>query len=75
MARITVGLVLFLIGFEFLFFTGRLQCDADDACDAGTQGWFRPVSNWIRKPERASFLRFVGLSCLIVSVYVLYFMP
>ncbi|HOO45247.1 MAG TPA: hypothetical protein PLM29_03385 [Deltaproteobacteria bacterium] len=72
MIRITLGLGFFLIGVEFLFFTGRLQCDAQEAC-RNNRSWFRPLSEWIREPDHLIILRIIGLLSLIVSAYLFSF--
>jgi hypothetical protein len=71
MITVTVGLVFFLIGMEFLFFTNRLQCDADNACKEN-KSWYRPFSEWIKDPHHIIPLKIIGALCLIISVYFLY---
>ncbi len=71
MLGITIGLIFILIGVEFLFFTGRLQCDADNACKQD-KSWYRPLSEWIKDPHHRVALRVVGALSLIVSLYLLY---
>lgn len=71
MITITLGLIFFLLGVELLFFTGRLQCDADNACKEG-HSWYRPFSEWMRKPQHILPLRITGGLSLIFSLYLLY---
>ena len=71
MINITIGLVLFLIGVEFLFFTNRLQCDAQNACREG-HSWYRPLSEWIKDPGHLVALRIAGALSLTASLYILY---
>lgn len=71
MIKITIGLIFFLIGMEFLFFTNRLQCDAENACREGNS-WYRPISEWIKDPRHLVALRVIGALSLIASLYLLY---
>ncbi|MBN2298561.1 MAG: hypothetical protein JXM72_08200 [Deltaproteobacteria bacterium] len=71
MLKITIGLMLFLIGMEFLFFTNRLQCDAQNACREG-HSWYRPLSEWIKDPGHLVALRIAGALSMIVSLYILF---
>ncbi|MBN2297458.1 MAG: hypothetical protein JXM72_02635 [Deltaproteobacteria bacterium] len=73
MIRIALGLSFLLIGFEFLFFTGRLQCDAQDACKENSS-WFRPLSEWIKESDHIIVLRIIGILSLMISACFLFFM-
>jgi amino acid transporter len=71
MITITIGLIFFLIGIEFLFFTNRLQCDAENACKE-TNSWYSPISEWMKNPAHILPLRIIGGLSLIFSLYLLY---
>jgi len=74
MIRIALGLGFLLIGLEFLFFTGRLQCDAQEACKRNSS-WFRSLSEWIKESDHLIILRIIGILSLIVSAYLFFFIP
>ena len=71
MITLIIGLIFFLIGIEFLFFTNRLQCDAENSCKEAAS-WHRPVSEWIRDSHKIVFLRIIGGLSLVLSLYLFY---
>ncbi len=71
MITITFGLIFFLIGIEFLFFTNRLQCDAENACRE-TNFLYRPIPEWLKNPQHSVPLRIIGGLNLVFSLYLFY---
>lgn len=66
MITIMAASVLVLVGIEFLFFTRRLQCDAEEACKYSRR-YTTPFLAWIMTSGHAYLIRIIGLVCLIAG--------